>query len=45
MMGFLAILGGDYLLEHRNFSATQLRLCLSTFAPATYKNVWKDLTP
>lgn len=32
-------------IEHRNFSATQLRLCLSNFAPATYTNLWDKLTP
>lgn len=35
---------GDTPLECRNFSASQLRLCLSDFSPATYTNVWDKLT-
>lgn len=32
-------------MEHRNFAATQLRLSLSAFAPASYTNLWKIITP
>ena len=36
---------GQNPLESRNFAASQLRLCLSNFAPASYSNVWEKLTP
>lgn len=39
------ILDSNGQIEHRNFAATQLRLCLSNFSSATYKNVWPKLTP
>ena len=29
----------------RNFSASQIRLCLSQYSPASYSNVWSQLTP
>lgn len=52
MIGFLQILAGtffhnvgQYKTEHRNFACTQLRLCLSEFSPASYKNLWSSLTP
>ena len=32
-------------MQCRNFAASQLRLCLSNFSPATYTNVWDKLTP
>lgn len=44
MIAFLMILTGQYQTPHRNFSASQLRLCLSAFAPATYTNLWDSLT-
>jgi len=44
MLAFLMILSGQYQTAHRNFSATQLRLCLTAFGPATYKNLWDGLT-
>jgi len=44
MIAFLMILSGQYQTAHRNFSASQLRLCLSAFAPATYTNLWDSLT-
>jgi hypothetical protein len=34
---------GQAPIECRNFSASQLRLCLSDFSPATYTNVWEHL--
>lgn len=36
---------GEYPTELRNFSASQIRLCLSNFSPSTYTNVWNKLTP
>jgi hypothetical protein len=38
------LMPGQYPLELRNFSASQLRLTLSNFSPASYKNVWAQLT-
>ncbi len=35
---------GQYPTELRNFSASQIRLCLSNFSPSTYTNVWTKLT-
>ena len=35
---------GQYPSELRNFSASQIRLCLSNFSPSTYVNVWTKLT-
>jgi hypothetical protein len=52
MLAFLMVLSGikyaylgQYSLPHRNFSASQLRLCLSEFSPATYTNLWPSLKP
>src|SRR5205809_1061291 len=52
MKAYLDILSSNILiysapnkLEYRNFAASQLRLCLSNFAPATYTNLWAKLTP
>ncbi len=45
MLAYLEILRSNAKLECRNFSASQLRLCLSDFSPATYTNVWDKLTP
>lgn len=38
---YLEILLSEAAIEARNFSASQLRLCLSSFCPATYTNVWE----
>lgn len=45
MTAFIGILDGQYPTELRNFSASQIRLCLSNFSPSTYTNVWSKLTP
>lgn len=52
MLAYLEILkstilayAGNTPIECRNFSASQLRLCLSDFSPATYTNLWGNLTP
>lgn len=45
MLAYLEILKSTAKLECRNFSASQLRLCLSDFSPATYTNLWEKLTP
>lgn len=42
---FVGILDGQYPTELRNFSASQIRLCLSNFSPSTYTNVWTKLAP
>ena len=42
---YLQILGSGNAKEYRNFAATQLRLCLSAFAPSSYTNLWDQLAP
>ena len=36
---------GEYPAELRNFSASQVRLSLSNYSPASYTNVWVKLSP
>jgi hypothetical protein len=45
MNAYLDVLTNENPLECRNFAASQLRLSLSNFAPATYTNVWEKLLP
>ncbi len=45
MTAFIGILDGSYPAELRNFSASQIRLCLSNFSPSSYTNVWSKLVP
>ena len=42
---YLDILNSENAKEYRNFSAAQLRLCLSAYSPSSYTNLYEKITP
>lgn len=45
LKGNIYLYSGQNPMQCRNFAASQLRLCLSNFSPATYTNLWDKLRP
>lgn len=45
LKGNIFLNSGQNPMQCRNFAASQLRLCLSNFSPATYTNLWDKLRP